>query len=191
MSVSVHDVLQRLRETALDERDKGDKFERLVLNLLRTEPEWVNRFSDVWLWSDWPGREGRRDTGVDLVAKHRDRDGYAAIQCKFYAADHRVSKGDLDTFLSASGAEQFVSRYFFDTADDWNGTAMDTARHQAVPVQRVDLAYLDEARIDWSQYSWSTPEVLVPRGPKKLRLDQEQAVREVRDAVWPSATAAR
>jgi len=34
---------------ALDERDKGDKFERLVLNLLRTEPEWVNRFSDVWL----------------------------------------------------------------------------------------------------------------------------------------------
>jgi predicted helicase len=179
MSVSIHDVLEGLRGTALDERDKGDKFERLVLNLLRTEPEWVNRFSDVWLWSEWPGRDGRRDTGVDLVAKHRDRDGYAAIQCKFYAADHRVSKGDLDTFLSASGAEQFISRYFFDTADYWNGTAVETARHQAVPVQRVDLAYLDEARIDWSQYSWTTPEVLVPRGPKKLRLDQEQAVQEV------------
>jgi predicted helicase len=179
MSVSIHDVLEGLRRAALDERDKGDKFERLVLNLLRTEPEWVNRFSDVWLWSEWPGRDGRRDTGVDLVAKHRDRDGYAAIQCKFYAAAHRVSKGDLDTFLSASGAEEFVSRYFFDTADDWNGTAVETARHQGVPVQRVDLAYLDEARIDWSRYSWSTPEVLVPRGPKKLRLDQEQAVQEV------------
>ena len=49
MSVSIHDVLEGLRGTALDERDKGDKFERLVLNLLRTEPEWVNRFSDVWL----------------------------------------------------------------------------------------------------------------------------------------------
>ena len=116
---------------------------------------------------------------MDLVGKHRELDGYAAIQCKFYAADHRVSKGDLDAFLSASGAAQFVSRYFFDTADDWNSTAVETARHQAVPVQRVDLAYLDEARIDWSQYSWSTPEVLVPRGPKKLRLDQEQAVQEV------------
>lgn len=52
MSVSIHDVLEGLRGTALDERDKGDKFERLVLNLLRTEPEWVNRFSDVWLWSE-------------------------------------------------------------------------------------------------------------------------------------------
>ena len=39
MSVLIHDVLEGLRETALDERDKGDKFEALVLNLLRTEPE--------------------------------------------------------------------------------------------------------------------------------------------------------
>ena len=73
MSASIHDVLDKLRETALDERDKGDRFERLVLNLLRTKPEWVNRFSEVWLWSEWPGRDGRRDTGVDLVAKHKDR----------------------------------------------------------------------------------------------------------------------
>jgi hypothetical protein len=31
MSVSIHEVLETLRGTALDERDKGDKFERLVL----------------------------------------------------------------------------------------------------------------------------------------------------------------
>ena len=179
MSASVHEVLEALRETALDERDKGDKFERLVLNLLRTEPEWVNRFSDVWLWSEWPGREGRPDTGVDLVAKLRDRDGYAAIQCKFYDPAHRVSKGDLDTFLSASGGREFVSRYFFDTAEVWNGNATETARHQAVPVQRVDIAYLDEAKIDWGQYSWSTPEVMVPLGPKRLRPHQERALADV------------
>ena len=110
MSVTIHDVLGGLRETALDQRDKGDRFERLVLNFLRTEPEWVKRFSDVWLWSEWPGREGRTDTGIDLVAQHRDRDGFAAIQCKFYDPDHRVSKGDLDTFLSASGGSEFVTR---------------------------------------------------------------------------------
>ena len=179
MSASVHEVLEALRETALDERDKGDRFERLVLNLLRTEPEWVNRFSDVWLWSEWPGREGRPDTGVDLVAKLRDRDGYAAIQCKFYDPAHRVSKGDLDTFLSASGGREFVSRYFFDTAEVWNGNATETARHQAVPVQRVDIAYLDEAKIDWGQYSWSTPEVMVPLGPKRLRPHQERALADV------------
>jgi predicted helicase len=179
MSVSIHDVLEGLRGIALDERDKGDKFERLVLNLLRTEPEWVNRFSDVWMWSDWPERAGRPDTGIDLVAKHKDRDGYAAIQCKFYDPAHRVSKGDLDTFLSASGGREFVSRYFFDTADNWNGTALETAARQAVPVQRVDLAYLNEAKVDWSQYSWSTPEVLVPIGPKQLRPHQERALKDV------------
>jgi predicted helicase len=116
---------------------------------------------------------------VDLVAKLRDRDGYAAIQCKFFDPSHRVSKGDLDTFLSASGGAEFVSRYFFDTADDWNGNALETARHQAVQVQRVDLAYLDEARIDWSQYSWSTPEVMVALGPKQLRPHQQRALADV------------
>ncbi|MEJ7796828.1 MAG: restriction endonuclease, partial [Nocardioides sp.] len=155
MSVTIHEVLGGLRESALDTRDQGDKFERLVLSFLKTDPEWVSRFSDVWLWSDWPDRDGRGDTGVDIVAQHRDREGLSAIQCKFYDAAHRVSKGDLDTFLSASGGAEFVSRYFFDTADNWNGTAEETAARQAVPVQRVDLAYLDEAKIDWSQYSWS------------------------------------
>lgn len=186
VSVSIHDVLEGLRGTALDERDKGDRFERLVLNLLRTEPEWVSRFSDVWLWSEWPERGGRPDTGIDLVAKYRDRDGYAAIQCKFYDPLHRVSKGDLDTFLSASGGSEFVARYFFDTADNWNSNAVETARHQAVPVQRVDLAYLDCAKIDWSQYSWSTPDVLVPTGPKQLRPHQERALKDVRDGLATS-----
>src|SRR5688500_4705115 len=98
MSVSIHEVLGGLRDTALDTRDQGDKFERLVLSFLKTDPEWVNRFSDVWLWSDWPGRDGRGDAGIDLVAQFRDREGLAAIQCKFYDAAHRVSRDDVDRF---------------------------------------------------------------------------------------------
>lgn len=35
VSVAIHEVLEDLRGTALDERDNGDKFERLVLNLQR------------------------------------------------------------------------------------------------------------------------------------------------------------
>ncbi|MDK3255971.1 hypothetical protein [Blastococcus capsensis] len=38
----------------------------------------------MWLWSDWPGREGRPDTGIDLVAANADDGGLTAIQCKFY-----------------------------------------------------------------------------------------------------------
>ena len=77
MSVSVNDVLVALRDTALDERDKGDKFERLVLNPLRTEPEWVSRFSDVWLWSDWPasGTTSPCSCAINRTAKATCRPG--------------------------------------------------------------------------------------------------------------------
>lgn len=65
---TIHSVLDRLRADALDERDKGSKFEQLIRAYLTTDPEWTARFSDVWLWSDWPERAGRPDTGIDLVA---------------------------------------------------------------------------------------------------------------------------
>lgn len=92
MTASIHDVLDELRAAALDERDKGDKFERLVQAYLRTDPEWAARFSDVWLWSEWPGRGGRPDTGIDLVAANRD------------AADFKRSRYD----VSADWQEEFA-----------------------------------------------------------------------------------
>ena len=73
MSVTIHEVLGELRASALDERDKGDKFERLVQSFLRTDPEWTAKFDDVWTWTEWPergtphrhrhrpGRQGARD----------------------------------------------------------------------------------------------------------------------------------
>lgn len=50
-----------------------------------------------------------------------------------------------------------------------------------MPVQRVDIAWLDESAFDWSQYSWSTPEVLVSTGKKALRPHQERALLDVFD----------
>lgn len=118
MSMTIHEVLGDLRGAALDERDKGDKFERLIAAYLRNDPEWTTRFSDVWLWSEWPGRNGRPDTGIDLVAKNRDRDDFTAIQCKFYEADRKVAKEDIDGFLSASlrPDDRFSHRMVFDTS---------------------------------------------------------------------------
>ncbi len=179
MATNVYEVLDDLRVAALDEQDKGSKFERLVKTYLLNDPEWSARFEDVWLWSEWPRREGRPDTGVDLVASLRDSDKYAAIQCKFYKADATVAKSEIDSFLSASSTVEFASRYIFDTARAWSPNATDTLAVQAVPVQRVDIAYLDESAFDWSAYSWSTPEVLISTGKKALRPHQERALRDV------------
>lgn len=180
MPTTIHEVLADLRATALDKRDQGDKFERLMSTYLRTDPEWTAKFSDVWLWTDWPERAGRPDTGIDLVAKNRDDDGYTAIQCKFYAAESTVAKADIDSFLSASSRDEFTQRYIFDTARAWSGNATATLEGLSVPVQRVDIGYLDEVNIDWSGYSWTTPEVLPTAGPKQLRPHQVAALADVR-----------
>jgi len=63
---TVLDILAELRAAATDERDKGERFERLMAAYLRTDPLYADRFTEVWMWADWPGREGV-DTGIDLV----------------------------------------------------------------------------------------------------------------------------
>ncbi len=177
VTASINDVLNELRASALDERDKGDKFERLVQAYLKTDLEWASRFSDVWLWSDWPGRHGRPDTGIDLVAANRDADDFTAIQCKFYAPGHKVAKADIDSFVSASARKEFADRIVFDTAAGWSGNAEETLYGVA---HRVDISYLTDAAIDWDQYSWATPHIVVPTGKKTLRPHQQQALRDVR-----------
>jgi len=39
------------------------------------------QYRNVWLWRDWPGRAGKKDNGIDLVAERQDG-GFTAIQCK-------------------------------------------------------------------------------------------------------------
>jgi predicted helicase len=60
MPTTIHDILDELRACALDERDKGEKFERLMQGYFRTDPEWARQFSDVWLWPEWPAPSGAR-----------------------------------------------------------------------------------------------------------------------------------
>ncbi|MGD9961770.1 DEAD/DEAH box helicase [Nocardioides sp.] len=186
MSTTIHELLDELRAKALDERDKGDRFERLVQAFLTSDPEWATRFSQVWLWSEWPERGGRPDTGIDLVARNRNDDAFTAIQCKFYDSTHTVSKGDIDSFVAASAKPEFTQRYVFDTARTWSANAFDTIVGQSVPVQRIDIGFLDSAHVDWAEYSWSTPEVLVATGPKTLRPHQQRALHDVRDGLATS-----
>lgn len=145
----IHDVLRELRESALDLRDQGDRFERLMKAYLLTDPEWSAQFSKVWLWSEWPGRAGRPDTGIDLVAQDVDGDGLTAIQCKFYLPDHQVSKGDVDSFLATSGKVGSTRRLIISTTDKWGKNAEDAMHGQTVPTQRIGMGHLADSRIDW------------------------------------------
>lgn len=180
MSTTIYEVLEELRGAATSEADKGSKLEQLMLSYLRTDPVYAEQFSDVWLWQDWPGRDGKHDTGIDLVAVDRITGSNVAIQCKFYAPTSTISKSDIDSFLSASGREGFSERIIVSTTDRWNAHAEDAAQGQQVPVRRIGLADLEASVVDWGQFSWATPQVLPVTDKKKVRPHQAKAIDAVR-----------
>src|SRR5262245_46580780 len=102
MSLGIGEVLRSLAESALDNRQKGDRLEQLTLRVMREAPLYSERYDDVYLWRDWPERGNRPDAGIDLVACQRDGGGWTAIQCKFYEPGHLIARKDIDSFLAAS-----------------------------------------------------------------------------------------
>ena len=146
---SIYEVLSHLRASALSESDKGSKFERLVQSYLRLDPVFTDQFSRVWLWSEWPGNQGKGDTGIDLVAESRTTGDLTAIQCKFFAPTTYVSKPMVDTFLAASGTNAFADRIIVSTTDKWNANAEQTLKDQSKPVRRIGLNDLEHSRVDW------------------------------------------
>ena len=179
---TIHDILNEFREAASSNREMGDKFERLVASFLVTDPLQKERFSDVWLWSEWPGRGNQPDTGIDLVAKERYSDEYCAIQCKFYAKGHTVQKVDIDSFFTASGKKPFTSRMIVATTE-FGKHAEEAMVNQQPPVQRLRLEDLENSAIDWSQFSLKRPDLMQLRTRKQLRPHQSRARRHVMEGL--------
>ena len=49
-------ILEKYRQLAFSERDKGEKFERLMQAYLQTDPTYANLFNYVWLWNEFPSK---------------------------------------------------------------------------------------------------------------------------------------
>jgi predicted helicase len=88
--MTINTILDEFRQNANSPRDLGDKFERLMVQYLKTDPFYKQHFSEVWMWMDFPKRGNMPDTGIDLVAIERDTGDYCAIQCKCYAEDQTL-----------------------------------------------------------------------------------------------------
>ncbi|MEU7388997.1 DEAD/DEAH box helicase [Streptomyces tanashiensis] len=147
---TVHDVLKMIRETSKDNHERGTRFEQLMVKFLRTDPQWNEQFSQVWLWADWPGTTtNKKDTGIDLVAQDRETGGLCAIQCKFYEPTHTVQKPDIDSFLAASGKGGFTRRMIISTTEKWGPNAEDTMAGQQPPVTRLGLSDIAASPIAW------------------------------------------
>lgn len=160
--MSFKKILEKYRSISFSERDKGDRFERLMQAYLKTDAKWVNKFSEVWLWNEFVGRKdmGGSDTGIDLVAKTYEGD-YWAIQCKCYAEGASIDKPAVDSFLSTSSREfkneqmittRFAHRLWIETTGKkWGINAEQAIRNQNPPVSRISLFDLIEAPVDWEK----------------------------------------
>jgi len=179
MATTIFDVLEEIRQNSTSERDKGDKFEKLMVSFFKNDPIYRDRFSTVWLWMDWPRRGNNPDTGIDLVAEEKDTGGYCAIQCKFYASDITLEKHHIDSFFTASGTSEFTSRLIVSTTSRWSKHAEDALKNQQIPVNRISLHELADSPIDWSKFSLKKLQAIALKEKKQLRDHQRKALNNV------------
>lgn len=178
-------ILNKFRQDAFSERDKGYRFERLMQSYLKTTTLYANLFEEVWLWTEFPFHDqfGGKDTGIDLVARTVEGE-YWAIQCKCYAANTFINKPDVDTFLSTSGKRfetesgmtGFVQRLWISTTNKWNSTAEQTIRNQNPPVTRLNLIDLENDDVDWNSLEQGIFGMASRSKPFAIREHQQQAI---------------
>ena len=174
------DVLKELADDAQSMAEKGHSFERLFKAFLEQDKAQSERFAKVWLWGDWPGNGGRRDTGIDLVAEERDTGDLVAIQCKFYGEDNSIALEQLNKFLTAYGAVQFASGIIVATTDNWTRNAEAAIQESRTkPVTRWGPDIFENSSIDWSVFDLDNPSGALRRPTKTLRDYQQEALNAV------------
>ena len=183
---SLQVALQKIRDKTTDQNtERGDAFERLVKVFLENDPTQEQQYSKVWHYADWAREHPeypQHDTGIDLVAKLKDEEGFCAIQCKFHQRDTSITKASIDSFISASSSSDFTRLVLIDT------TTKPTARNVEATIEnlekefsRISLDELNRSPIDWVAYIRDEKIRLIPK--KKLRPDQEDALEKVKEGL--------
>ena len=173
------EALTYLRDRSTDPFGMGRSFERLMKTALSKEPGILgDRFSQVWMWNEWPDRDGP-DTGIDMVAEEEDG-GLCAIQCKFFDPHRPVPKKAIDSFMSASEPDRFTSRLIINTGGYIQKNALKTLEASPKPCRVLDKAELDGWDVDWLKYV-DDPEGLQfqAREPYTPHPYQKEAVEQV------------
>ncbi len=179
-------ILQDYRNLSFSERDKGDRFERLMQAYLQTDPTYSNTLKYVWMWNEFPGKKdfGGKDTGIDLVALTFEGD-YWAIQCKCFAEHGRINKAEVDSFLSTSSRDfkndqlqtiSFSKRIWVSTTNNWSSNAEETIKNQNPPVTRINLTDLQQAPVEWERLQKGITGDLARTDKKTLFKHQEEAL---------------
>ena len=170
-------VLAELEAGTQSKVEKGRSFERLVKAFLERDNAQTQRFSRVWLWSDWPGNQGQHDVGIDVVAEERDGGDLVAIQCKFYGPSTQIVRDHVNSFLGAYGARicERNLRLYVGPVDQERRKCHRQLRQTGGP---VEPRYFENSSIDWSTFDLNLPSDLSVRQTKDLYDYQGEALQD-------------
>ena len=171
---TLDDLLHDFDKFSGSTREKGDLFERLVKRILESDPVYKQQFAKVWRWTDWPGRDGEVDAGVDLVAQYSGSDEICAIQCKFYAPGTQVSYNDAAKFIVESDRIRATGRIFVSTTDNIASKAQRAFDDVTKPVNLLGLGELRRRDITWPEI-WNPEKLDIQTVTYTTRPDQETA----------------
>ena len=178
MRAGFADVYQQLCDLYPDPHERGRQLEPLIQDVLRTDRQWRDRYTDVWRWSEWPDRDGP-DNWCDLVAR-RPGGGLTAFQCKCYDPASKLYQSNLDSFLGRDDA-RFDELYVVSTTSNYSPNLLRKLTNRRTPVQLFNLFDLQASAIDWDAYLLDESEELVALPRKTLRPHQVTALRDVDD----------
>ena len=169
-------VLDYIGEVSSTPSKKGELFERLMQQYFTIDPIYQERFSEVYRWKEWAALRGHsaQDLGIDLVAVERDG-GYCAIQCKCYAPTTRITKPDIDSFISESNRPHFTSRIIVDTGASWGQNAIEAIKGITPECKVIRFSDLERSRINWVDLQVDLPEQISRREPFELKPHQKDA----------------
>ena len=176
VNLGFQSVLNYIREHARSERQKGDLFEQLMQKYFTEDPDYKDQFSEVYLWKEWAQLRtdfDGRDIGVDLVAQKHDG-GYCAIQCKCYEETTRISKPDIDSFISASASEIFTSRILVNTGGELGENALRTITPLGDKFRIIRFRDLENSPFEWPDLSIQAPQQLTYKQRKFHLKDHQQ-----------------
>ena len=177
---TLDDLLDDFAKFAGSTREKGDLFERLVKRILESDPVYKQQFSEVWRWTDWPGRDGEVDAGVDLVAQYTGSDETCAIQCKFYAPGTQVSYNDAAKFILEAERIGATGRIFVSTTDNIASKALRAFDDSTRPVNLLGLDELRRRDLSWPEI-WNPEKLIIKADRYDPRPDQITARDKVID----------
>ena len=173
------EVFRALRRVDATPQERGRIFERVMRVAFERNPQYGDRFKQVWLWSHWPDRQKfgyGADAGIDLVAAEHDG-GVCAIQCKLYSPGAKVPSGDIDSFLAEAGKEPFTSSLLVNTGElttqSWSKVHNATKRCEV-----LSGFVLDQWPVRWSE-CFDDPDKVQFAERAEPRVDQQEALDKI------------